>query len=186
MIIILTIYRRMHLALATKKSLMEHGVKSEEIMIIEGFDKLDFPDMNMPHRLLTRAFFERWLPLALQLHGHCYYVEDGTLFNENPLLINKQYNKINWLGYIFNQKHYTCGTKCIYFPREIIKLMSFEPPDKKRWGHLDRVIRKYGEEKDILYVLPSPIISQMNYKSDWGTKHQLLEKERKKKKMMML
>ena len=171
MIIILTIKRRMYLALKTKKSLIDVGVPRENIYIIEGYDRLDYPDMKRPHLLLIEAFFDKWLPVALDLNEHCYYVECGTLFKENPYNIEKQFNKINWLGYIRHNKSYTTGTKCLYIPRQIIQLLYYEPPEKKKYGHIDRVIRNYGEERDILFILERSITFLQDYESDWGTKH---------------
>ena len=42
---------------------------------------------------------------------------------------------------------------------------------KKKYGHIDRVIRNYGEERDILFILERSITFLQDYESDWGTKH---------------
>ena len=85
MIIILTIERRMHLAEATKQSLLDNGVLEEDIVIMYGYDKDNYPEMKKPYHLLTKAFLERVLPFAIENNSSILYTECGTLFKSNPL-----------------------------------------------------------------------------------------------------
>ena len=121
MIVILTIRRRMHLALATKQSLLDNGVDEDQIHIIEGYDKEDYKGMLRPHHLLTKGFMELVLPYAIFKHTSIFYTECGTLFNGNPFKIRVEEDRINWLGYIRNMKWYIVGTKLIYLPLSIMK-----------------------------------------------------------------
>jgi len=179
-IVILTIKRRMHLALATKQSLLDVGVQEEQIHIIEGYDKEDYKGMLRPHLLLSNAFMEFILPYAVENNTSIFYTECGTLFNCNPFDISIEEDRINWLGYIRNMKWYIIGTKLIYLPLTIIKDMVTNPPPM---AHLDRMIRNYGRKNDCLVVADETHISQMNYASDWGTVEQLKRKENLKNKI---
>ena len=168
-IVILTIERRMNLAQATKQSLLDVGVLEEQIEIIKGYDKDNYPDMKRPYLLVVMAFFNWVLPYAIDNNTSIFYTECGTLFNENPfeLLIIK--DKINWLGYLRNMKHYIVGAKLIYFPLSIIKEMN--SLEKKPRAHIDRAIRNYGLKHDCLIVADKSHTTLQDYESAWGTKH---------------
>jgi hypothetical protein len=176
MFVILTIPRRIKLAELTKESLISVGVDEKDIEIIFGYDKLDFPDMDRPYLLVTSAFFNFILTKIIFEKKALYYVECGTMFKENPLNIDIDKTKINWLGYLFSKKSYICGVKCVYLPIETAEDMMKNKP--KRLAHLDRYIRNYGIKKNKLIVLNSSIIGQFQYDSDWGTAIQI---DRKKK-----
>lgn len=180
MIVILTIKRRMHLALETKQSLLDVGVNEDQIHIIEGYDKEDYKGMLNPHHLLTKAFMNFILPYAIFKPSSIYYTECGTLFDENPFDISIDEDRINWLGYIRNMKSYIIGTKLIYLPLPIIKDMIEAKP---RMAHLDRMIRNYGKKNDCLVVANKTHIYQMDYESDWGTVEQLKRKKVLKNKI---
>lgn len=180
MIVILTIKRRMHLALATKQSLLDVGVLEDQIHIIEGYDKLDYLGMLNPHHLVCKAFMDMILPYAIFKHTSIFYTECGTLFDENPFDISIDEDSINWLGYIRNMKSYIIGVKLVYFPLSIIKDIKNKPP---RMAHLDRMIRNYGKKNDCLVVANETHIYQMDYESDWGTLEQLKRKKVLKNKI---
>lgn len=168
MIVILTIRRRMKLALATKQSLLDVEVDEDQIHIIEGYDKLDYPGMLNPHHLVTKAFMDLVLPYAIFKHTSIFYTECGTLFNKNPFKISIEEDRINWLGYIRNMKWYIVGAKLIYIPLSIIKDIKNKPP---RMAHIDRMIRNYGRKNDCLIVADKSYTNLQDYESDWGTKH---------------
>ncbi len=164
----MTVERRMYLALKTKKSLIDVGVPPEDIAIVEGYDFKDMTHLKRNYHCIGLGFFHFWLPAAQSVDEDCYYMECGTLVKENPLLIEKVKGKVNWLGYIFNQKSYTCGSKLIYFPKEILK--DWEEPKKQ--AHFDRLIRNKFEKDNKLYIALKSIVYQEKYESDWGTKWQ--------------
>ena len=176
MFVILTIPRRIKLAELTKESLISVGVDEKDIEIIFGYDKLDFPDMNKPYLLVTSGFFNFILTRIIFEKKACYYVECGTMFKENPFNIDIDKTKINWLGYLFSNKSYICGVKCVYIPVAVAEDMMKNKP--KRLAHLDRFLRNYGLKKNCLLVAKSSIIGQFDYESSWGTPTQI---ERKKK-----
>ena len=167
-IVILTIERRLHLAKATKQSLLDVGVKENQIEIIIGYDKLDYPDMEKQYHLVTKAFIEKVLQYALDNETSIYYTQCGTLFNVNPFEIELQEDKINWLGYLRNRKDYIVGTKLVYLPINICKDMLNTPPPMARD---DRYIRNYGIKNNCLVVADKSYIHLQDYPSDWGTKH---------------
>ena len=168
MIVILTIKRRMHLAEATKQSLLDNGVDEDQIHIIHGFDKNDYNGMKNPHTLVARAFLQLVIPYALEKHTPIFYTECGVLFNENPFKISIEEDRINWLGYIRNMKWYIVGAKLIYFP---LKIMRDIDTNHVRLAHIDRLIRNYGKEYDCLVVADKSYTYLQSYESDWGTKH---------------
>ena len=181
MIIILTIERRMYLAEATKQSLLDNGVLEEDIVIMYGYDKENYPSdivVKRPYHLVGKAFLERVLPFAIENNSSILYTECGTLFKSNPLELLIVKDKINWLGYIRNTKHYIIGAKLIYFPLNIIKDIVAKP---LRLAHVDRMIRNYGLKNDCLEVADKSHITQMDYPSDWGTENQLKKKKILKK-----
>jgi len=167
-IVILTIKRRMHLALATKQSLLDVGVDEEQIHIIEGFDKDDYKGMLRPYHLLTKGFMKLVLPYAIYNDTSIFYTECGVLFKCNPFDISIELDRINWLGHIRNMKWYIVGTKLIYLPLSIMKDMVNKPPPT---AHLDRMIRNYGIKNDCLVVADKSYTYLQDYPSDWGTKH---------------
>ena len=168
-IVILTIERRMHLAEVTKQSLLDNGVLEEQIEIIKGYDKENYPDMKRPYLLVLMAFYKWVLKYAIDNDTSIFYTQCGTLFKENPLEIPIVKDKINWLGYIKNMKHYIVGAKLIYIPLSIIKdLNSLEKKPKAR---IDRVIRNYGLKHDCLVVADKSHTTLQEYESAWGTKH---------------
>ena len=183
MIVILTIKRRLHLAEATKQSLLDNGVNENQIEIIIGYDKLDYPDMKRPYHLVGKALMEIVIPYAIDNNTSIFYTECGTLFNENPfdLLVNK--DKINWLGYIKKLKDYIIGAKLIYLPLPIMKHIIDKPPPLIRLGHIDRMIRNYALKYNCLEVADKTHISLMDYPSDWGTAEQLKRKKVLKKQI---
>jgi len=180
MIVILTIRRRIHLANATKQSLLDVGVLEDQIKIIEGFDKQDYKGMLRPHLLLSKAFMEFILPYAVENNTSIFYTECGTLFDENPFDISIEEDRINWLGYIRNMKWYIIGSKLVYLPLKSMKDMLRNPPPM---AHLDRMIRNYGRKNDCLVVADQTHIYQMDYPSDWGTIDQLKRKKILKNKI---
>ena len=181
MIVILTIKRRMHLALATKQNLLEHGVLEDQIQILEGYDKEDYKGMLRPHLLVSKAFMNIVLPFAVENNTSIFYTECGTLFNCNPFDISIDEDHINWLGYIRNMKCYIIGVKLVYLPLSIIEdMIEVKPP----LAHLDRMIRNYGKKNDCLSVANESHIYQMDYPSDWGTKEQLKRKKVLKNKIL--
>ena len=167
-IVILTIKRRMHLANATKQSLLDLEVDEDQIHIIEGYDKEDYQGMIHPHHLVTKAFMDLVLPYAIFKHTPIFYTECGVLFNENPFKISVEENRINWLGYIRNLKWYIVGAKLIYLPLSIMKDIKNKPPPM---SHIDRMIRNYGRNNDCLIVVDKSYTYLQSYESDWGTKH---------------
>ena len=173
-----TVERRRHLAEATRQSLLDVGVRPDQIVIMNGYDKLDFPDMKKPYLLLTKAFKEKFLKYGIDNNISLFWTEDGTLFKKNPFEIVRKKEKINWLGYIRNLKDYIIGSKLIYFPLPIIKDMYSK---NLRMAHLDRMIRNYALKHDKLVVSPKSHITQMDYPSDWGTEDQLKKKKILKK-----
>lgn len=180
-IVILTIRRRMHLALATKQSLLDNGVDEEQIHIIEGYDKNDYNEMKRSYHLVTKAFMDFILPYAIEENSSIFYTEDGVLFDENPFKIILEEDRINWLGYIRNMKWYIIGVKLLYLPLPIIKDMLKVRP---RLAHLDRMIRNYAIKNDCLVVAEKSHIYQMDYPSDWGTEEQLKRKKILKNKIL--
>ena len=168
MIIILTIERRMGLAIKTKQSLLDNGVLEEDIVIMYGYDKENYPEMKRPYHLVAKAFLERVLPFAIENNSSILYTECGTLFKSNPLELLIVKDKINWLGYIRNTKHYITGAKLIYFPLNIIKDIVAKD---LRLAHIDRMIRNYGLKNDCLEVSDKSQTTLIDYPSDWGTKH---------------
>jgi hypothetical protein len=167
-IVILTIERRLHLAKATKQSLLDVGVKENQIEIIIGYDKLDYPNLKRLYHLLTKAFIEKVLQYALDNETSIYHTECGTLFNVNPFDIELEEDKINWLGYLRNRKDYIVGSKLVYVPINICKdILNTSPP----MAHLDRYIRNYGIKNDCLVVANKSYTYLQDYVSDWGTKH---------------
>jgi len=180
-IVILTIRRRMHLALATKQSLLDNGVKEDQIHIIEGYDKEDYNGMKRSYQLVAKAFMDFILPYAVEENSSIFYTEDGVLFKSNPFEISQEEDRINWLGYIRNNKWYIIGAKLIYLPLPIIKdMLKVRPP----LAHIDRLIRNYGIKNDCLVVADESHIYQMNYPSEWGTEEQLKRKKRLKKQII--
>ncbi len=180
-IVILTIRRRMHLAKATKQSLLDVGVLEEQIHIVEGYDKEDYKGMLRPHLLVSKAFMDIILPYAVENNTSIFYTECGTLFDENPFDISIEEDRINWVGYIRNMKWYIVGVKLVYLPLPIIKDMLRVPPPR---AHLDRMIRNYGRKNDCLVVADETHIYQMHYPSDWGTIEQIKRKKILKNKIL--
>lgn len=181
MIVILTIKRRMHLALATKQSLLEHGVDEDQIKIVEGYDKEDYKGMLRPHLLVSKAFMDIVIPCAVENNTSIFYTECGTLFNCNPFDISIDEDHINWLGYIRKMKLYIIGVKLVYLPLSIIEdMIEVKPP----LAHLDRMIRNYGIKNDCLSIANESHIYQMDYPGDWGTKEQLKRKKVLKSKIL--
>jgi len=167
-IVILTIERRMHLAKVTKQSLLDVGVNENQIEIVKGYDKLDYPNIKRLYRLVTKGFIEKVLQYALDNGTSIYYIECGTLFNVNPFDIELKENTINWLGYIRNTKDYITGAKLIYIPLNICKDLVSSPPPM---AHVDRYIRNYGIKNNCLVVANKSYTFLQDYESDWGTKH---------------
>ena len=169
-IVILTIERRLHLAKATKQSLLDVGVKENQIEIVIGYDKLDYPDIvkNKLNHLVTKAFIEKVLQYALDNETSVFYIQCGTLFNVNPFDIELEEYKINWLGYLRNRKDYIVGSKLVYLPLNICKDMLNTPPPMAK---VDRYIRNYGIKNDCLVVADKSYTYLQDYPSDWGTKH---------------
>ena len=182
-IVILTIERRIHLAEVTKQSLIAEGVNENQIEIIIGYDKLDYPDMKRPYHLLTMAFIDKVLPFAIDNDTSIYYTECGVLFKCNPFNISIDNEIVNWLGYISKMKDYTIGSKLIYLPLSIITDMNNNPP---RLAHMDRFIRQYALKNNKLVVSDKSHIFLQDYESDWGTEIQLKRKKALKKKYLSI
>lgn len=163
MIVILTIKRRKELALKTFQSLLDCGVPKEKIKIIYGYDKLDYPEIKSFH-LVPMALLEIIIP---QTVGDIFYVECGTKFKVNPLNIEIDKEKINWLGYVRVLKNYIVGAKCIYFPRVILEDLK---KNIKPNTHIDRMIRNYGIKNNNLLVSENSIVDFYKYESDFNTK----------------
>ena len=163
MIVILTIKRRKDLALKTFQSLLDCGVPKEKIKIIYGYDKLNYPEIKS-HYLLPKALFELIIPQTI---GDIFYVECGTKFKENPLNIEIDKQKINWLGYVKILKNYIVGGKCVYFPRIILEDLK---KNIKPNTHMDRLIRNYGIKNNNLLISENSIVDFYKYESDFNTK----------------
>jgi len=162
MIVILSIERRKDLALKTFESLLDCGVPKEKIKIIYGYDKLNYPEIK-PFHLVPKALFELIIPQTI---GDIFYVECGTKFKENPLNIEIDKQKINWLGYVRILKNYIVGAKCIYLPRIILEDLK----NIKKYTHIDKMIMNYGIKNNNLLVSENSIVNFYKYESDFNTK----------------
>jgi len=180
-IVILTIQRRMHLAEETKQSLLDVGVNENQIEIIIGYNKLDYPEMKKPYHLVAKAFINKVLSFAIDNDTSIYYTECGVLFKSNPFDIPIVTNEINWLGYISKMKDYIIGAKLIYLPLTILKDMNNNPP---KLAHMDRFIRQYALKNHKLVVSDKSYTFLQDYESDWGTESQLKKKKALKKKYL--
>ena len=162
----------------TLKSLEVAGIEKKRIKKIMGFDYALFPDMKKKYALLLKAFTDKFLPEALKFANKgigSYWIEDGSKLQEKPKLIDK--SKINWLGYINHMKHYTVGSKFIYFPPAIIKDL-YNKKDTIKPQHIDRFIKNYGEKNNKLVVAPKSFVYQTIYeRATPATKAQLKGKE---------
>jgi len=173
MIIIHSILRRKHLAELTKKSLMDNGVEESKIKIMFGDDRLDHPLMKRPHLLVSKFFYNEILPYCYKENEDCIYIQDGCIFSSNPLNINFNELKINWLGYLRMHGDYIVGAKFIYIPYNIVKHMILNFPANKNFGRIDRMIRDYGIKHDKLTKEPRLSIELTEYVSDWGNSHKI-------------
>lgn len=173
MIIIHSILRRKHLAELTKKSLIDNGVEESKIKIMFGEDQLDYPLMKRPHLLVSKFFYNKILDYCYKENHDCIYIQDGCIFKNNPLNIDFNNKKINWLGYLRLQKDYIVGAKFIFIPFHIVKDMTLNYPQNKNFGRIDRMIRNYGLKNNNLITEPRINIDLTEYNSEWGTSHKI-------------
>lgn len=178
MIYILTIKGREELVKETIDSLINVGVFKEKIKVIHGYT--EYGTQNC-----MRSFIYKILPLMLEDEDESIYVEDGSIFVENPYKYTE--GSIYWSGYIKLIWGYWIGSKCIYFSKKVLKNIKNNFREIQL-QHLDRFFRNYI----LLHKYDEPkkesICFQMDYERANGTQKQLEKKlkyiERQRKNLI--
>ena len=175
LIYIITRPNREKLYQGTYQSLLNVGIDKKDIRKVIGYDANKFYDKR---KLLACVFQDNICPFN---YSDFLYVEDGTLFNENPIACIKDRSIINWLGYIKKTKSYVIGSKCLYIPKDHIVGLENAPV-----AHIDRMFLNYGKKNNCIYIHPHSIISQMEYDSAFGTPKQIEAKNKLKAKLVTM
>ncbi len=165
----------------TYNRLIELGVDKDDIIIDYGFKPCDIPHLKEKYHIHLYRFLFSICPMIVKLNTDIFYLEDNVYPTEIVDISNK--NNINWLGYIFNQSHFICGTKYLYIPLNVIKDIN-KNKYKYRLTHIDNFIRKYALKKKILTIDKNYI---KLYRSDtcWGTPNQRRKKQKRKEKLFI-
>jgi len=169
LIYIITRPERKKLYEGTYQSLLSVGIDKKDIRKVYGYDATTFYDKR---KLLACVFQEQICPFN---ESDFLYIEDGTLFNENPIACIKDRKSINWLGYIKKTKSYVIGSKCLYIPKDHIEGLEHAPI-----AHIDRMMLNYGKKHNCIYIHHHTIITQMEYDSAFGTPKQIEAKKKMK------
>ena len=108
----------------TYQSLLSVGIDKKNIRKVIGYDATKFYDKR---KCVACCFQDNICPFN---ESDFLYVEDGAIFNENPLACIKDRSTINWLGYIKKSKsfvNYGKKNNCIYIhPHTIISQMEYD------------------------------------------------------------
>ncbi len=168
----------------TYADLIRLGVDKKNILIDFGYTCKDFPDLeeNKRHHLLHFNLFDRILPLVVNKKVDLVYMEDSVKPLHRAEMLVKSQQCINWLGYIFHQKHFTCGVKMVYIPYLICKDL-LEKKNTFRPQFIDRLIRNYGQKNQCLCVYGQTQIRIYPDESSWGNNKQKLRKEKAKARL---
>jgi len=165
----------------TYNQLIALGVDKENIIIDYGYTQKDRP-CKKPYHVIHYNFFERILPMVIDRKEDLVYLEDSVKPLQKVEDIEIDAQKINWLGYIFNNPSFTCGVKMVYIPYEIcVDLL--DKKDIYRPQYIDRLIRNYGIKHNCLKIDKNYIKLYRVTDSSWGTTNQILNKETFKKKL---
>ena len=173
LIYILTTPARERLYKGTVESLIQVGIDQTDIRKVYGYDATTFYDKR---KCLAKCFKDK---MCISKENDFLYVEDGTLFNQNPINCIKDRSVINWLGFIKVTKTYIIGSKCLYIPKDHINGL-----EKAPLAHIDRMFMNYGKKNNCLHVYPHTIISLMEYDSAFGTPKQIESKNKMKAKLI--
>ena len=169
----------------TYNRLLELGIKQEDIIIDFGFTHEEVPELKKNFHLLIHKFLTVTVPNMIDLNEDLVYLEDNVYPIKKLDDIDIDKNKINWLGYIFNNKTYICGNKYVYFPLEIMKdIHNLHIKSKIRYQHFDRFIRNYGMKNDKLVIGKNHIFLFQSL-SCWGSDEQKKRKQKLKEKLFI-
>lgn len=164
----------------TYNRLIDLGISKEDIIVNLGCKPSDV-SYTFDYHVLLHNFLFQIVPKAIELQTDIVYLEDNVYPLKKAEDIITDPEKINWLGYIFNQSHYICGTKMVYFPLKIlVKIKN----SKHRMKHIDRFVRLYGLKHDCL-IIDKNYIRLYKSKSCWGTNTQKTYKDRQKQKLII-
>lgn len=178
--LIATIKERKTEYMRTYNRLIEMGVPDNDIIIDFGYRHIDVPTLKKDFHLLLYRFIKDFVPMMIERGEDLVYLEDNVYPLKRVDEIEIDYEKINWLGYIFNQKSFICGIKYVYFPISILK----EIPTKVQWQHIDRWLKNYAEKNNILKI-DKNYIKLYRSVSCWGTSTQKIQKERLKERLYL-
>ena len=173
LIYIITRPERKKLYEGTYQSLLSTGIDKKNIRKVYGYDATTFYDKR---KLVACVFKDQICPFN---EDDFLFVEDGAIFNENPLSCIKDRKFINWLGYIKVTKSYIIGAKCVYIPKDHIEGLEHAP-----LAHIDRMFFNYAKKNNCLNIHPYTIISLMKYNSCFGTTTQIERKQKLKDKLI--
>jgi len=183
--VINSIQSRQSQANKTYQDLLSLGIDQKDIIIDNGYTMADFPDLpqNKKHHLLHYNLFDRLLPFAIERKIDLVYMEDSIkpLGKVSDFDIDRE--KINWLGYIWENTHYICGAKMVHIPYHICTRL-YKNRNKLRPQFIDRLFRNYGLKHDCLNLSPKSKIRIYKDESSWGnSKYQKDRKEKAKAKL---
>lgn len=165
----------------TYNQLISLGVEPSNIQIDFGYTHEDI-NVEKSYHLIHYNFLERVLPIIINLNCDFVYLEDNVHPIKKVEDIDIDKNKINWLGYIWTQKDFTCGIKMVYIPIDICKdiyakRLSFKPQ------FIDRLLRNYGVKNECLNIGLNYIKLYDPKKSRWGNENQKKLKCKRKEKL---
>jgi hypothetical protein len=182
--IIMTAPGRKEKEFNTFYSLLQHGVNTKNIRTFTNIDIKNKTDPRPYQKVISEKVLKELFPQALAMikarnAPGFFYVEDNTKLKDDYRNLYLFGNKITWLGWLKNMKHYIVGSKLIYFPKSIVEKMI---RDKIPLGHIDRVFRNFGLKHNALHVSPETQITIGKADSDIGTEEEKAAKAKLKGK----
>lgn len=189
--LMMTIPSRIKLAEMTTYSLVNKGVARNRIHLFMGVNTKEAKekgDNRPPQKIVAERILSGWFKEAIQIMNKdnakgIWWIEDGVALKKKPDELIRFSNKITWHGWLKNLKHYTVGSKLIYFPKHIAEdIYRNHLEGRIPLGHTDRIFRNYGLKHNALHISKTTSIALFKYQSGTGTKKQQEDKAKWKQK----